>query len=63
MTSAPDEARTPDKGTLHKDDNPADVCLSLENYPPREDKRLINSPRSLEACKIEGILPQELLYK
>eukprot|EP01022_Parablepharisma_sp_SALTPOND_P031430 TRINITY_DN7_c0_g1_i1.p4 TRINITY_DN7_c0_g1~~TRINITY_DN7_c0_g1_i1.p4 ORF type:complete len:740 (-),score=132.28 TRINITY_DN7_c0_g1_i1:4303-6522(-) len=37
--------------------------LSLENYPQYEAKRLINSPRSLEACKMEGILPEELLYK
>ena len=37
--------------------------ISLENYEDLESEKLINSPRSLEALKLEGIVPQELLYK
>lgn len=36
--------------------------ISIEDFDPMERKIKINSPRSLEACKIEGVLPKELLY-
>jgi len=35
--------------------------VSIENYDEYEDKYLLNSPRSLEACRREGILPEELI--
>ncbi len=46
--------------------------VSIENYDEYEDKYLLNryflksltlisSPRSLEACRREGILPEELV--
>ncbi len=37
--------------------------LSIENYPLEESRQLVASPRSLEACRIEGVLPEQLLYK
>ena len=36
--------------------------ISIEDFDPSETKKRINSPRSLEACKIEGILAKELLH-
>jgi hypothetical protein len=36
---------------------------SLANFDETNPKVVINSPRSLKACKIEGILPDELTYK
>lgn len=36
--------------------------LSIDNYDFYETKRKLNSPRSKEACKLEGVLPKELLY-
>lgn len=36
--------------------------ISLESLAETEQNQLVNSPRSLEACKIEGIEPRELLY-
>lgn len=36
--------------------------ISLANLDEFEETRLINSPKSLEACKREGIEPEELLY-
>lgn len=43
--------------------NSSPLGLSILNYPLLEEKRLINSPRSLEACRLEGILPENLLYR
>lgn len=34
--------------------------VSLENYDLYEDKYLLNSPRSLEACSREGVNPKDL---
>jgi hypothetical protein len=36
--------------------------ISIENFDPQETKKRVNSPRTLEACKVEGILPKELLH-
>ncbi len=61
------QAARPAKHMSMADAQPSDatgsIYISLDNYPPREDRRLINSPRSLEACKMEGIIPSELLYR
>ncbi len=35
---------------------------TLENFDPHQTKARINSPRSLDACKRQGIDPNELLY-
>jgi len=37
--------------------------VSIEDFSPEEENILINSPRSLEACRVEGIDPSELLFK
>lgn len=37
--------------------------LSLETLGKQEGTKLIDSPTSIQACRIEGILPQDLLYK
>jgi hypothetical protein len=37
--------------------------LSLADFNDRDPKGAVNSPRSLQACKMEGVLPQELMYK
>lgn len=37
--------------------------VSLENFNETAAKSGINSPRSIQACKQEGVLPQELLYR
>lgn len=38
--------------------------ISLENFDPNSRKEpIINSPRSLLACKKQGIAPSELLIK
>ena len=37
--------------------------ISLNDLGLFESERLVNTPKSLEACKREGIQPQELLYK
>lgn len=36
--------------------------ISIDNMDRMEQKLKINSPRSLEACKLEGVKPKELLY-
>jgi len=40
-----------------------DFMLNIENYNIEEKEKIVNSPRTLEACKLEGINPEELLYK
>lgn len=42
--------------------DPADQ-QSLSSFPDFERIRVVNTPRSLQACRREGILPTELLYK
>jgi len=37
--------------------------LSLANFDDHDPKARISSPRSINACKLEGVLPQELVYK
>mmetsp|Transcript_146843 Transcript_146843/g.256218 ORF Transcript_146843/g.256218 Transcript_146843/m.256218 type:complete len:526 (+) Transcript_146843:138-1715(+) len=37
--------------------------VSLANFDETNAKTLISSPRSLQACKTEGVLPQELVFK
>jgi hypothetical protein len=37
--------------------------ISIINIAKKENTRLVDSPRTLEACKMEGIIPNELLYK
>lgn len=37
--------------------------MSLANFNETNPRAVINSPRSLQACKTEGVLPQELIYK
>lgn len=39
------------------------VKLSLENFAKTDPRATINSPRSLQACKNEGVLVEELVYK
>mmetsp|Transcript_42369 Transcript_42369/g.88536 ORF Transcript_42369/g.88536 Transcript_42369/m.88536 type:complete len:262 (-) Transcript_42369:2-787(-) len=36
---------------------------SLANYDETNPKAVIDSPRSLQACRQEGVLPQELIFK
>eukprot|EP00933_Yihiella_yeosuensis_P042207 TRINITY_DN3675_c0_g1_i1.p1 TRINITY_DN3675_c0_g1~~TRINITY_DN3675_c0_g1_i1.p1 ORF type:complete len:525 (-),score=157.67 TRINITY_DN3675_c0_g1_i1:294-1868(-) len=36
---------------------------SLASFEETDPRAVINSPRSLNACKSEGVLPQELIYK
>ena len=38
------------------------TALSLKNIDEREKYRIVNTPKSLEACFREGIQPEELLY-
>ena len=38
------------------------MLISLDNYEEYEDKYIINSPRSLEACNRGGIDPEELKF-
>ncbi len=42
---------------------PRDHAYSLTQFNQFETKRLISSPVSLEALKMEGLLPEDLLYK
>eukprot|EP00929_Paragymnodinium_shiwhaense_P113080 TRINITY_DN81348_c0_g1_i1.p1 TRINITY_DN81348_c0_g1~~TRINITY_DN81348_c0_g1_i1.p1 ORF type:complete len:523 (+),score=235.97 TRINITY_DN81348_c0_g1_i1:123-1691(+) len=42
---------------------PSLELTSLENFDEKNPKCDLNSPRSLQACKSEGVLAQELLYK
>ena len=37
--------------------------ISIENIGLFESERLVNTPLSLEACRREGIAPEDLLYK
>jgi len=37
--------------------------LSLANFDENDPRGILNSPRSLQACKTEGVLPQELTFK
>jgi len=39
------------------------MASSLASFEENNPKAVINSPRSLQACKSEGVLPQELIYK
>eukprot|EP00930_Biecheleria_cincta_P100220 TRINITY_DN91846_c0_g1_i1.p1 TRINITY_DN91846_c0_g1~~TRINITY_DN91846_c0_g1_i1.p1 ORF type:complete len:519 (+),score=199.39 TRINITY_DN91846_c0_g1_i1:130-1686(+) len=39
------------------------MASSLASFDEQNPKAVINSPRSLQACKSEGVLPQELIYK
>lgn len=36
--------------------------ISLDNLDPRSKGTQLNSPRSIEACRRQGILPRELMY-
>mmetsp|Transcript_92011 Transcript_92011/g.286347 ORF Transcript_92011/g.286347 Transcript_92011/m.286347 type:complete len:476 (+) Transcript_92011:132-1559(+) len=36
---------------------------SLANFEENNPRAVINSPRSLQACKQEGVLPHDLIYK
>jgi len=36
---------------------------NLETFPDFERSKVVNTPRSLEACKREGVLPPELLFR
>lgn len=38
------------------------ALLSIEDFDIMETKQKVNSPRTLEACKAEGVLPKELLH-
>lgn len=38
------------------------MSVSLENFDPCDRTKRINTPRSLEACKRQGIEPNELYY-
>ncbi len=37
--------------------------LSIVDYQQREAIRPVDSPRSLEACRIEGVSPDDLVYR
>eukprot|EP00347_Sterkiella_histriomuscorum_P016780 403351881 len=37
--------------------------ISIEDFNLYEQNEVINSPKSLYACRLEGIFPKELLYK
>lgn len=39
------------------------MVVSLASFDEKNPKAVINSPRSLQACKHEGVLPQELVFK
>lgn len=39
------------------------MSVSLANFDERNPQITINSPRSLQACKLEGVIPQELVFK
>uniref|UniRef100_A0A7S4QJB0 Trichohyalin-plectin-homology domain-containing protein n=1 Tax=Alexandrium monilatum TaxID=311494 RepID=A0A7S4QJB0_9DINO len=39
------------------------MAASLVSFEETNPRAVINSPRSLQACKQEGVLPQELIYK
>ena len=39
------------------------LLFNIENVNLKSQKRIINSPRSILACKILGILPEELIFK
>jgi len=41
----------------------AAATVSLLTFDENNPKAVISSPRSLQACKQEGILPEELIYK
>lgn len=47
----------PKKGTLGL------PPISLASFDESDSKAYLNSPRSLQACKTEGVLPEELVYK
>lgn len=38
------------------------MSVSLANFDPCDKSKRINSPRSIEACKRQGIDPNELYY-
>jgi len=37
--------------------------ISLANFDENNAQQVINSPRSLQACKLEGVLPSDLVHK
>lgn len=39
------------------------MMVSLATFDENNPQQVINSPRSLQACKLEGVLPSELIYK
>ena len=40
----------------------SDIRISIEDFPLYEEEYTVNTPISLEACKLEGISPKDLLY-
>ena len=40
----------------------AEELISIDSMNIYEQEKLISSPRSLEACALEGVMPKELLY-
>ena len=51
------------KTILKKQNSIEDFLLNIENYGLEESERIVSSPRTIEACKLEGILPEEIKYK
>jgi len=39
------------------------IQISLASFDENDPKAKVNSPRSLTACKLEGVLPEELTFK
>lgn len=39
------------------------TACSLQGFDENDPKMCISSPRSLQACKVEGVLPQELIFR
>ena len=57
------EPKTARQDSGHKEQNLTNQDLiSIENFDPNDTKARINSPRTLEAWRIEGVLPSELLH-
>jgi len=53
-----------EKNGFLKDKNQIeDFLLNIDKYGLEESERIVSSPRTIEACKLEGILPEELKYK
>ncbi len=62
MEENPNSARSSSKQERRQEVVAEEGVTAIDRYELHETTRKVNSPRSVEACQMEGVDPEELLY-